>query len=89
MAIYDDNIDLFVKLVEYGANFRIVNDKFDLPILLAAYFKYEKLTYVIAETYKEHGIGDDEIDYIVWSMRNFGEDDMANKVYNIFYFSKK
>lgn len=88
LAIYKDDVNEINSLVNYGANLRYANDRFEMPIITAIKIHHLNSIYALAKKYKENGILMTEIDYIVFVAKDEGLESLAKDLYLFFMLGK-
>lgn len=88
LSIYKDDINEINSLVNYGADLQYANDRFEMPIITAIKIHHLNSIYALARKHKEKGISSNEIDYIIFSAKEEGLQNLANELYRFFMLGK-
>ena len=89
LAIYKQNLNEISQLVNYGADLRYSNDRFEMPIIVAIRLNYINTIYILAKKYKDSGISINEIDYIIFTAKQAGMPDIAEELYDFFMLDRE
>ncbi len=89
LSVYKQNAEEISQLVNYGADLRYSNDRFEMPIIIAIRLHYYATIYALARKHKEKGITLNEIDYIVFTAKQSGLQNVATELYDFFMLNKE
>ena len=84
LSVYKQSDEEISQLVNYGADLRYSNDRFEMPIIIAIRLHHYNAIYTLARKHKEKGASINEIDYIIFTAKQAGIPNIADELYRFF-----
>lgn len=88
LAIYKNDIYEIQGLLIFGADIFYQNDRFEMPLVIAIKLNHREGVYILAKAYKERGISQNMVDYVIFAAKEQGYPILAHQLYLFFTMGK-